>query len=920
MDTSSPGAGPSRSGSTLSSVRSRSPESKSSRSSSRKGKERDSSSSDSESGSESESESDDEPTLKYSRLKGKVPEILARDQASAIAIGRRIIAIGTENGMVQVLTHEGSKVKSYRPHAARITCLRIDEEDEFIATSSFEGRVMIHSLTTPEVFAFDYKRPMNTISLEPGFAKKASRTFVCGGLGGSLIHQEKGWMGWKEQVLHSGEGPIWASEWQGDLIAWANDLGVKIYDTSTSQRIGFIDRGADPPRAELFKCSLLWKDDHTLIIGWADYIKIVRIRSRPRAQTSTGLPALTVELTAIFQVDCMISGISPFGSSYIVLAYIAPDTYDNEATDDPMEQRRKAANRPELRVITAQGEESTADALSLANFHLYGCSNYSLVKSSQIWYVLTPADIIIVQPRDESDHIQWLVERERFEEALEAAEKMSVTGALDAKAIGLQYMHHLSGKGDYARAAALASRVLEDNVGAWETWVDIYTERGQLAVITPYLPTRAPRLEVKTYDAVLNTLLSNDRPAFLSTIKSWPGSIYTSISFQKLVKGEVQADPDPVLIESLAELYIHDAQPAKALPYLLRLGRPEVFDLIKEHNLFASIQDQALSLVEFDQSENKHAAVEMLVDHVHSIPVERVVRQLEPKPEYLYLYLDALFQRDQSLAFPYSDQMVDLYAAHGPERLMLLLRGSNFYDLERAYKICKTHDLVPEMVFLLGRMGNNKEALMLIIQRMGDVQKAIEFAKEQADEDLWEDLLNYSETRPDFIRALLEHVGAEINPIRLIRRIKDGMGIPGLKPALVKILQASNLQVSLMEGCHKILNGDCADLAEELQAAQTGGARASPSEKCAVCGLGAFTQPVTLAYLCRHFVHGTCALLNPDLELPLRTEHPAVNQLLANEKRGAKVRRREVGQKLSLASEIRVKVGRCPVCSTSSGK
>lgn len=50
--------------------------------------------------------------------------------------------------------------------------------------------------------------------------------------------------------------------------------------------------------------------------------------------------------------------------------------------------------------------------------------------------------------------------------------------------------------------------------------------------------------------------------------------------------------------------------------------------------------------------------------------------------------------------------------------------------------------------------------------------------------------------RPDFIRALLEHVGAEINPIRLIRRIRDGLEIPGLKPALVKILQASNLQVS----------------------------------------------------------------------------------------------------------------------------
>jgi len=98
------------------------------------------------------------------------------------------------------------------------------------------------------------------------------------------------------------------------------------------------------------------------------------------------------------------------------------------------------------------------------------------------------------------------------------------------------------------------------------------------------------------------------------------------------------------------------------------------------------------------------------------------------------------------------------------------LRASNYYSLEKAYEVCKERDFVPEMVFLLGRMGNSKQALMLIIERLGDVQRvshspldavtvgiwaergdirqAIEFAREQADEDLWEDLLRYSESKP----------------------------------------------------------------------------------------------------------------------------------------------------------------------------
>lgn len=103
------------------------------------------------------------------------------------------------------------------------------------------------------------------------------------------------------------------------------------------------------------------------------------------------------------------------------------------------------------------------------------------------------------------------------------------------------------------------------------------------------------------------------------------------------------------------------------------------------------------------------------------------------------------------------------------------------------------------------------------------IAQAIDFAKEQNDKDLWEDLLTYSETKPRFIRGLLENVGAEIDPIRIVRRIKNGLEIPGLKTALIKVLQDFNLQVSLMEGCKTILDSDCRKLALALHDGQTNG-------------------------------------------------------------------------------------------------
>ena len=70
------------------------------------------------------------------------------------------------------------------------------------------------------------------------------------------------------------------------------------------------------------------------------------------------------------------------------------------------------------------------------------------------------------------------------------------------------------------------------------------------------------------------------------------------------------------------------------MPFYLRLRRPNVFDLIREHNLFTAVRDQVLLLVEFDQEiaeKRKKAgedvdpiesvAIKLLVDNIHSIPV-----------------------------------------------------------------------------------------------------------------------------------------------------------------------------------------------------------------------------------------------------------------------------------------------------------
>jgi hypothetical protein len=116
------------------------------------------------------------------------------------------------------------------------------------------------------------------VAIDPEYKNKSTRQFVSGGMAEQLIMNEKGWLGHKDIVLHANEGPIYSIKWRGNFIAWANDTGVKMYDTTSNLRITYIDRPAGSPRGDLYRCRMCWKDDSTLLIGWADMVKIAKVR------------------------------------------------------------------------------------------------------------------------------------------------------------------------------------------------------------------------------------------------------------------------------------------------------------------------------------------------------------------------------------------------------------------------------------------------------------------------------------------------------------------------------------------------------------------------------------------------------------------------------------------------------------------
>lgn len=209
-----------------------------------------------------------------------------------------------------------------------------------------------------------------------------------------------------------------------------------------------------------------------------------------------------------------------------------------------------------------------------------------------------------------------------------------------------------------------------------------------------------------------------------------------------------------------------------------------------------------------------------------------------------------------------------------------------------------------------------KRALYLIIDRLKNVSKAISFAKELDDPDLWEDLLEYSMDKPSFIRGLLEQVGTAIDPITLVRRIPEGLEIHGLREGIRHIMKEHEIQYSISEGVAKVLRSEVAGAQAQLRRGQRRGIKfevpspdGSKEEggrgRCARCRevFEEGEEETLVGFACGHVFH-----LDHLLEM--------VDPDAAREERGEVYGGRYlVGMKVMRASLLRKKVGGgCPLC------
>ncbi|OBT68915.1 hypothetical protein VE03_01339 [Pseudogymnoascus sp. 23342-1-I1] len=532
-------------------------------------------------------------------------------------------------------------------------------------------------------------------------------------------------------------------------------------------------------------------------------------------------------------------------------------------------------------------------------------------------FIHSPYDCILATKRDLSDHLSWLLELHKYEDAWNllddhpeiissSAEKLAEIGPgtperhdtgdfyddassvketaarlidssveKEKRRIGELWIQQLITDSDWVMAGQVCGKVLGSS-SRWEHWVWIFAGANKFAEISNYIPTTQlqPPLPSTIYEVVLGHYIATDRLRLKELLDVWPPELFgirtvTTALENQLKYREVREDSVEdgvtgrdwrIVKECLGKLYLADGRPKDALKCYMQLQDADTaMTLIKDYHLIDAVAEDipGLVLIRVTKEQIKSASrkeleettadvITLLVDEAQRglVRPEAVITQLQDKdmPLYLFFYIRALWNGDsqddksaearermlvESRAHveQFADVAVQAFSSYDRALLMEFLKSSTSYTFEKATQVCEERDYIPELVYLYSKTGQTKRALFLIIDRLADVSQAINFAKEQADKDLWDDLLDYSMDKPRFIRGLLEEVGTAIDPITLVRRIPEGLEIDGLRDGLSRMIKEYEIQHSISSGVARVLRGEVASAQNTLRSGQRKGVK-----------------------------------------------------------------------------------------------
>lgn len=805
---------------------------------------------DEEDDDDDEEEEEEPPLLKYTRITKLPASLFSRDSISACLFLDEFFLFGTHSGLLHLTRSDFTAIQTIKCHRSSI--LSIHSEGAYFATASIDGTVvigMIHDLAN--ITAFDFKRPVQAVVLAADY--KTSKTFVSGGMAGDVVLSQRNWLGNRmDIVLSRGNGPIIGIYTMDDVILWMNDAGITfcgIHSKAQLLNVPFPQEGSNEVRPDLYRPHVHFPEVDRITVAWGNHIWMFKISLAKSPEQGANLgsilssaasslraaPDKKVELEHHFSIKMHIAGISSFKDDQLMCLGFSE-------FDDKYSVIRGI---PEIKIIdTVTGEEVHNDAVVVKNYKNLTLNDYHLGKhienASPEYFLISATGAIRIQVLTLKDHYEWYVEKEDYLQAWQIGKY--VVDDYSRLETGLKGIAKLMENNQWDEAASQISIIVSNTniiddpkfkefaIKKWENIFEKIIESSNVDSIAQKIPLDPP-FKKSLYDGVLDFYLKRkNMDSFVRLLKKWPPRLFSTRHFEDRLEESIEEHDSSEISyrEAIIYLYLSESRYSKAVSHMLVARDIRALDILLSHSLISQFKDKIIDIVllpydgnlrelarmhisEIEQIFDK--PIELLVQSRHSLKISDMIALFTKSEDLrviLFLYLKKISTIDPVSCAPFENKLIELYALFDKDHLLNFLKSRSNYDAEEAIEFCsKQKGFSGELIYLWGKIGENKKALSLIIDDLNDPHLAIEFVKNWGDSDLWEFMIGYSMDKPKFVKALLDspdEFGKTY--LEVAKAMPTNMHIEGLQVTLNRISKDSALNLRVRKSVLKIVDDE----------------------------------------------------------------------------------------------------------------
>ncbi|AWU73664.1 hypothetical protein CAS74_001468 [Pichia kudriavzevii] len=727
------------------------------------------------------------PYFRYKRVTSLPERFFTTDPISASFLSEEYAIFGTHSGMLLITTSTTFKtLKIFKGHTASV--LDIDFDGQTFAAASMDGTILIGDINQLDnITKYDFKRPLHAVSLQKPYSK--TKSFYSGGKAGDLVYTTRNWLNQRtDEVLFRGNC-ITMIKYGNDRLIWCDSAGIYLKNLSSGQLLK-LKAPVEMEKSELYWPKLDWSDDKALTIGWFNSMWKIDVAEMKVTWSDTS-------------TDYLIASIATYSDGILILNY----TSKTDGEYYP----------PDLILIDQNGDEIVNDELPIREYENLNVNDYGLLRTQKSWLLICPNDAVSIEPLWIGDRINWYVQREEFKKAWELGESMNPYQRLD---IGLKEWKKNKDVEFFKKLLNGLNNLEYSNHLVNELNV-IYSKYVSAEMLPSKPYSGEKQIDPKYYDQVLNELLyKQEYDQFVHYLHQWDHTLFSVGDICSHMGDILESEDVPVLRDAYISLSLELEEPENCVKHYIALKDPQLLEFLDSHHLLDRHFQELPLIIYFGVPPKKlEENVEILINNVHEILPQRIIKLFKDNQmdHVNYIYLNKLRKVDPLKVKDFEDEIVSLFAKFNKEELFDFLQVHSKYSIENAIRICENNQCYKELVYLLSKVGENKKALILIIDKMNDPGRAIEFVQSVNEKNLWDFLLDYSMNKPEFVKELLMNVGKLVDPIPVVSRIPVNVKIDGLKGALIDITRNVTLDKKIYDLVMDIISDEYMSISEALR-------------------------------------------------------------------------------------------------------